>query len=178
MATARSIDRKLSRGRDHRRLLIRNLATDLVLHKSITTTVPKAKVLVPYIERLVSRGRRGGLHARRYVRARLDTVEATHELVDVISAQSKRDSGHVRLVRAGTRAGDNAPLATVSFVDTFNQDSPATTTSPKPAAKKKSSKTDTSSSKPKSATAKTTAKSKATAKAKSTSAAKPKKSKE
>lgn len=119
MAT-RSINRKLSRARDHRRLLIRTLATQLVMHKSITTTMPRARVLRPYIERLVSRGQRGDLHARRYVRARLDTVEATHELIDVIAKQSARKGGYVRVKKAGFKAGDNTPLARVSFVDSFS----------------------------------------------------------
>lgn len=133
--SVRSIDRKLSRERDQRRLLIRTLATQLVMHKSITTSRPRAKVLVPYIERIVARGQKGGLHARRYVRARLDTVEATHEVLDIIAPQSKRGSGFVRSKRAGFKVGDNTPLVTVSFVDTFNPDAEVKTAATKPAKK-------------------------------------------
>jgi large subunit ribosomal protein L17 len=121
MPRLRASERKLSRQTDPRRLLIRTLATQLVEHHSITTTWPRAKRLVPYIDRLTARAKKGDLTARRYVRARLDTVEATHHLIDVIAPQTKRDSGFVRQVRAGFRSGDRAPLATVSFVDEISE---------------------------------------------------------
>lgn len=166
MAVSGSTDRKLSRQRDQRRLLIKTLATQLVMHKSITTSLPKAKSLVPYIERVTAKAQKGDLHARRYVRARLDTVEATHEMIDVIGAQTKRQGGYVRLTRAGHKSGDHTPLATVSFVDTFSADSskPADK-SDQPATKAKSAKSKASPVK-KSTTAAKTASKKSTSKEK------------
>lgn len=124
MPRLRTIDRKLSRETDARGLLVRTLATQLVMRGTITTGRPRAKATLPYAERLVARAKRGDLTARRYVRSHLDTVEAAHRLVDVIAPQMKRDSGFIRLKPALSRVGDGSPQATLSFVDEI-KDQPA-----------------------------------------------------
>lgn len=112
--------RELHRDKDQRRALLRGLATSLVEHGKIQTTLPKAKELVPYIEKLITKAKRGDLHSRRQVIANLTTVSASHRLVDVIAPQlGARVSGHVRLTKTVQRVGDNAQLATVEFVDTI-----------------------------------------------------------
>lgn len=110
--------RKLGRTRDERRRLVKNLATSLVLDESLKTTLPKAKELVPYAERLIAQARQGDLAHRRRVIAGLLRDDAAFKLVDEIAPQlAKRDSGWLRIKRAGWRKGDHAELATVSFVD-------------------------------------------------------------
>lgn len=121
MPRLRLIDRKLSRQADPRRILVRNLATQLVEHGRITTTRPKAKALLPYAERLVSTAKKGDLSARRYAAANLDTVAAAHRLLDVIAPQMKRTSGYIRLTAVPNRRGDDAPQAMLEFVDEIKE---------------------------------------------------------
>ncbi len=110
--------RKFSRERDQRRALIKGLATQLVEHGSIETTVQKAKEIVPYVEVLITKAKRGDLHNRRQIIASLTTLAAAHKLVDHIAPQlSGRTSGHLRIKKTRARVGDNAELARVSFVD-------------------------------------------------------------
>jgi large subunit ribosomal protein L17 len=110
--------RKLHRERDQRRALIKSLAESLIKHQSIETTLPKAQELVPYFEDLITKAKKGDLHSRRQVIARLSTVSSAHLLVDEIAPKlKKRTSGHVRIEKTRLRRGDNAQLARVSFVD-------------------------------------------------------------
>jgi large subunit ribosomal protein L17 len=110
--------RKFHRERDQRAALIKGLADSLVKYESIETTLEKAKEVVPYIEKLITKAKKGDLHNRRQVIAGLQTVESAHKLVDDIAPKlTGRVSGHVRIVRTTTRRGDNAQLARVSFVD-------------------------------------------------------------
>lgn len=110
--------RKFGRETDQRSALIKSLAESLVRDQSIKTTLAKAKELVPYIEKLITKAKKGDLHNRRQVIAGLQTVASAHKLVDEIAPKLKgRDSGHVRIEKLGNRRGDNAPLAQVSFVD-------------------------------------------------------------
>ncbi len=110
--------RKLHRERDQRRALIKGLADSLVQHESIETTLPKAKEVVPYLEKLITKAKKGGLHNRRQVISGLATVTSAHKLVDEIAPKLKgRDSGHLRVEKTRTRRGDQAQLARVSFVD-------------------------------------------------------------
>lgn len=112
------IGRKFGRERDQRRALMKGLATSLVMHNKIETTLPKAKELVPYIEKLITKAKKGGLHNRRQVIAGLSTEAAAFRLVDVIAPQlTGRTSGHVHVERTTLRVGDGAQLATISFVD-------------------------------------------------------------
>lgn len=109
--------RKLGRERDQRRALMRGLAISLIEHGSIETTLPKAKDLRPFIEKLVSKARKGDLHSRRQIVSTLASVPAAHKLVDQVAPAMQRSSGFVRIERTTFRRGDNAQLARISFVD-------------------------------------------------------------
>ncbi len=110
--------RKLNRERDARRALYKGLADSLVKYESIETTLPKAKEVVPYMEKLITKAKKGDLHNRRQVLRGLQTVASTHKLVDEIAPKLKgRVSGHLRIEKTSFRRGDNAQLARVSFVD-------------------------------------------------------------
>ena len=110
--------RKLGRQRDQRRALLKGLATSLVMEESIETTLPKAKELVRYIEKLITKAKKGDLANRRAVIAGLSTQVAATKLVDQIAPQlTGRTSGHVRVERTRLRVGDGAQLAIVEFVD-------------------------------------------------------------
>lgn len=114
---------KFHRERDQRSALIRSLVEALVLHESIETTLPKAKAVVPYVERLITKAKKGGLHNRRQVISDLQTLEAAHKLVDEIAPKlSGRNSGHLRIERTSLRRGDNAQMAKVSFVDDLKKE--------------------------------------------------------
>lgn len=110
--------RKFGRERDQRRALLKGLADSLIKYESVETTLPKAKELRSYTERLITKAKKGDLHSRRQVLAKLQTVESAHKLVDDISPKLvARNSGYLRIVRTVVRRGDNAQLARVSFVD-------------------------------------------------------------
>ena len=110
--------RKLGREKDRRRALIKGLASSLTINEKITTTLPKAKELIPYYEKLITKAKKGDLHNRRLVIAKMATVESAHKLVDEIAPKlSTRDSGHLRISKLENRRGDNAEMAEVSFVD-------------------------------------------------------------
>jgi large subunit ribosomal protein L17 len=133
--------RKFGRERDQRRALIKALATSLVIYESIETTLPKAKSLVPYIERLITKAKKGDLHNRRQIVASLQTVASAHKLVDDIAPKlGGRVSGHVRVERTAIRRGDGTQMARISFVDDLHEapvaKSAATATATKAAAKK------------------------------------------
>lgn len=116
------IGRKFGRERDQRRALIKGLATSLVEHGKIETTEPKAKELVRYIEKLITKAKKGDLANRRRVIGGLSTIEAGNRLVDVIAPQlAGRTSGHVRVTRTKIRIGDGAQLATIAFVDEIKE---------------------------------------------------------
>jgi large subunit ribosomal protein L17 len=136
--------RKFSRERDQRRALIKGLATSLVEHGKIETTLPKAKELVRYIEKLVTKAKKGDLANRRRVIAGLSTQAAAFRLVDVIAPQlTGRTSGHVRVERTRLRVGDGAQMATIAFVDEIKETpkaAPVTVTAPTPAVKKPAAK--------------------------------------
>ncbi len=110
--------RKLGRQRDQRRALLKGLATSLVMEESIETTLPKAKELVRYIEKLITKAKKGNLANRRAVIAGLSTQLAAVKLVDQIAPQlTGRTSGHVRVERTRLRVGDGTQMAIVEFVD-------------------------------------------------------------
>src|SRR5690606_21572520 len=110
--------RKFHRERDQREALMKGLADSLVKYETIETTLPKAKEVVPYVERLITKAKKGDLHNRRQVIADLQTLEAAHKLVDEMAPKMKgRTSGHRRITKTKTRRGDNAQMARVSFVD-------------------------------------------------------------
>src|SRR6201994_757129 len=114
--------RKLNRERDQRRALVKGLADSLIKYEAIETTLPKAKEVVPYVERLITKAKKGDLHNRRQVISSLQTITSAHKLVDEIAPKLKgRDSGHLRIEKTRTRRGDNAQLARVSFVDDLKE---------------------------------------------------------
>jgi large subunit ribosomal protein L17 len=114
--------RKLHRERDQREALVKGLADSLIKYESIETTLPKAKEVVPYVEKLITKAKKGDLHNRRQVISSLQTVESAHKLVDELAPKLKgRTSGHLRVERTRMRRGDNAQLARVSFVDDLKE---------------------------------------------------------
>jgi large subunit ribosomal protein L17 len=114
--------RKLHRERDQRKALVSGLADSLVKYEAIETTLPKAKEVVPYIEKLITKAKKGDLHNRRQVISKLQTIASAHKLVDEIAPKLKgRNSGHVRIEKTKLRRGDNAQMARVSFVDDLNE---------------------------------------------------------
>lgn len=114
--------RKLHRERDQRVALVKGLADSLIKYESIETTLPKAKEVVPYIEKLITKAKKGDLHSRRQVISKLQTLESAHKLVDEMAGKMKgRTSGHVRIEKTRSRRGDNAQLARVSFVDDLKE---------------------------------------------------------
>ena len=109
---------KFGRERDQREALLESLAEALIIHGSIETTLPKAKAVVPYVERLITKAKKGDLHNRRQIISDLQTIATAHKLVDEIAPKlTGRNSGHLRIERTVSRRGDNAQLARVSFVD-------------------------------------------------------------
>ena len=110
--------RKLQRTSAHRRALLRNLASSLIKHEQITTTTPKARELQPYVEKLITLGKRGGLSNRRLAHARLLDDAQLVKLFDVLATRyADRAGGYTRIVKAGIRASDAAPIAIIEFVD-------------------------------------------------------------
>ena len=110
--------RKLQRTTAHRNALFRNMAAALIKHEQITTTVAKAKELRPYVEKLVTLAKKGGLSNRRLAHARLMDDAQLIKLFDVIAPRyAGRDGGYTRIVKAGIRISDAAPIAIIEFVD-------------------------------------------------------------
>jgi large subunit ribosomal protein L17 len=110
--------RKLQRTSTHRAALFRNMAASLIKHEQITTTTAKAKELRPYVEKLVTLAKRGGLSNRRLAQSRLMDDAQLTKLFDVIAPRfSGRDGGYTRIVKAGIRASDAAPMAIIEFVE-------------------------------------------------------------
>lgn len=110
--------RRFSRTSSHRKAMFANLAQALINHEQIVTTLPKAKDLRPVVEKLVTLGKRGDLHARRQAIAQIKDVEIVKKLFDVLGPRYKeRNGGYTRVLKAGFRFGDNAPMAVIEFVD-------------------------------------------------------------
>lgn len=111
------VGRKFGRKRDPRRALLKGLASQLIEAGEIKTTQAKAKSLRPYVERLITKARRGDLHQRRQIISKLATPRSAHILVDKIAPQVKRPGGYLRITPLESRQGDNAPMALLTFVD-------------------------------------------------------------
>jgi large subunit ribosomal protein L17 len=110
--------RKLGRTSSHRQAMLANMAMALVKHEQITTTLPKAKELRPFVEKLVTLGKRGDLHARRLLIAKTRDQATTRKLIDVLAPRyAERPGGYIRVLKAGFRQGDNAPMAVIEFVE-------------------------------------------------------------
>ena len=110
--------RKLQRKSGHRAALLRNMAAALIKHEQIKTTTPKAKELRPYVERLITLAKRGGLSNRRLAHSRLLDEAQERKLFDTLAQRyAAREGGYVRIIKAGLRASDAAPIAYVELVD-------------------------------------------------------------
>ena len=110
--------RKLNRTAEHRRAMFANMCAALIKHEQITTTLPKAKDLRPIVEKLVTLGKRGDLHARRQAIAQIRDVPMVKKLFEVIGPRYKdRNGGYTRIMKAGFRYGDSAPVAVIEFVE-------------------------------------------------------------
>src|SRR3990167_4738122 len=110
--------RKFNRRSGHRRALLANLANSLIRHEQIKTTLPKAKDLRPYVEKLITLGKLGSLHDRRNANAILRDLENVSKLIGPLADRYKeRQGGYVRIIKAGYRHGDNAPMAIIELVD-------------------------------------------------------------
>jgi large subunit ribosomal protein L17 len=110
--------RRFGRTHEHRKAMFANMAQALIKHEQIVTTLPKAKDLRPVVEKLVTLGKRGDLHARRQAIAQIKDVALVKKLFDVLGPRYKaRNGGYTRVLKAGFRFGDNAPLGVIEFVD-------------------------------------------------------------
>lgn len=110
--------RLLNRTSSHRKALFANMADALVKHEQIKTTLPKAKELRPYVEKLVTFAKKGDLGSRRQVLAKTNDKTTTTKLFDVLAKRyEERNGGYIRIMKAGFRFGDNAPMAIIEFVD-------------------------------------------------------------
>lgn len=110
--------RKLNRTSSHRKAMFANMAAALIKHEQIVTTLPKAKELRPIVEKLVTLGKRGDLHARRQAISRIRDKDQVSKLFETLGPRYvERSGGYIRIMKAGYRYGDNAPLAVIEFVD-------------------------------------------------------------
>ncbi|SDU20721.1 50S ribosomal protein L17 [Stappia sp. ES.058] len=110
--------RKLNRTSSHRKAMFANMSASLIEHEQIVTTLPKAKELRPIVEKLITLGKRGDLHARRQAISQIRDVALVRKLFDTLAERYKgRNGGYTRVLKAGFRYGDNAPLAVIEFVE-------------------------------------------------------------
>ncbi|MBQ1373205.1 50S ribosomal protein L17 [Candidatus Saccharibacteria bacterium] len=116
--------RKFGRETDQRLALVRGLQCSLIRYQTITTTLARAKEIRRSTEKLITMAKKGGLHNRRMIIARLNDLEAATLLMDYIAPQIKRDSGYLRIEHAGYRRGDNSEMGTISFVDEISFEEP------------------------------------------------------
>ena len=110
--------RKLNRTASHRKAMFANMAASLIQHEQIVTTLPKAKEIRPIVEKLVTLGKRGDLHARRQAISQIQDQDAVKKLFDAIASRyANRNGGYLRIMKAGFRQGDNAAMAVIEFVE-------------------------------------------------------------
>jgi large subunit ribosomal protein L17 len=110
--------RKLNRTAEHRKAMFANMAAALIKHEQIVTTLPKAKELRPVVEKLITLGKRGDLHARRQAISQMRDIVMAKKLFEVLGPRYKdRNGGYTRIIKAGFRHGDSAPVAVIEFVD-------------------------------------------------------------
>ena len=110
--------RKLGRTTAHRTAMFANMAASLIKHEQIVTTLPKAKELRPFVEKLVTLAKKGDLHARRLAISRVRDIDQVGKLFATLGPRyAEREGGYIRVLKAGFRYGDNAPLAVIEFVD-------------------------------------------------------------
>lgn len=114
----RKSGRKLNRTSSHRKAMFANMSASLITHEQIVTTLPKAKELRPVVEKLITLAKRGDLHARRQAISQIRDIAAVGKLFDTLAERYKdRQGGYTRVLKAGFRFGDNAPVGVIEFVD-------------------------------------------------------------
>ena len=112
------VHRKLGKKPAHRKAMFANMSASLIKHEQITTTLPKAKELRPVVEKLITLGKKGGLHARRQAISEIRDIAMVKKLFEVLAPRYKeRKGGYTRIMKAGFRYGDNAAVAVIEFVD-------------------------------------------------------------
>lgn len=110
--------RKLGRTTSHRKAMFANMAASLIEHEQIVTTLPKAKEMKPFMDKLITLAKRGDLHARRQAISKVRNVEQVGKLFETLGPRyAERNGGYTRVLKAGFRHGDNAPLAVIELVD-------------------------------------------------------------
>ncbi len=110
--------RRLNRSSAHRKSMFANMSASLIKHEQIVTTLPKAKDLRPIVEKLITLAKKGDLHARRQAISEIKDLTQVKKLFDVLAKRYKdRNGGYIRIMKAGFRMGDNAPVAVIEFVD-------------------------------------------------------------
>ena len=110
--------KKLNRTSEHRKALIKNMLNSLIKYEQITTTLPKAKVLRPFAEKIVTLGKRENLQSTRSIISKLQSIQNANKVIKVLSKRYKdRKGGYTRIIKAGFRYGDNSPKAIIEFVD-------------------------------------------------------------
>ena len=110
--------KKLNRTSSHRKALFKNMAQAIIKHEQITTTLPKAKELRPFVEKVVTLGKKGDLSSRRKAMSILQDEKMTKKIFDILADRySERNGGYTRIIKLGNRYGDNAPTAVIEFID-------------------------------------------------------------
>ena len=110
--------RKLNRTSSHRKALLMNMSNALIKHEQITTTLPKAKELRPFVEKVITLGKKGDLSSRRKAMSILQDEKMTKKIFDILADRySERNGGYTRIIKLGNRYGENAPTAVIEFVD-------------------------------------------------------------
>ena len=110
--------RKLNRTTSHRKAMLANMAASLIEHEQIVTTLPKAKELAPFMDKLITLAKRGDLHGRRLAMSKVRNEEQVKKLFDTLGGRyTERNGGYTRVLKAGFRHGDNAPMAVIELVD-------------------------------------------------------------
>jgi len=110
--------RKLNRTASHRKAMLANMAASLIKHEQITTTLPKAKELKPFMDKLVTLSKRGDLHARRQAISKIRDKQQVSKLFETLGPRySERPGGYTRVIKAGYRYGDSAPMAVIELID-------------------------------------------------------------
>ena len=110
--------RKLNRTSSHRKALLMNMSNALIKHEQITTTLPKAKELRPFVEKIITLGKKGDLSSRRKAMSILQDEKMTKKIFDILAERySERNGGYTRIIKLGNRYGDNAPTAVIEFID-------------------------------------------------------------
>mgnify|MGYP001464598349 CR=1 FL=1 len=110
--------KKLNRTSSHRKALLKNMAQALIKHEQIMTTLVKAKTLKPYVDKLITFGKKGGLHSRRQALSKLEDSKLVQKLFDILAKRyENRNGGYSRVIKAGFRYGDDAPMAVIELVE-------------------------------------------------------------